>query len=99
MSEVRISRNSIVCWSSEAVGTEVNGEVVLMHLERDRCHGLGSTGSAIWRRLREPVRVADLMVQLEVEYAAAPGEIESDVLRTLREYAAEGLIQVRAANE
>jgi hypothetical protein len=77
----------------------VNGEVVLMHLERDRCHGLGSTGSAIWRRLREPVRVADLMVQLEVEYAAAPGEIESDVLRTLREYAAEGLIQVRAANE
>jgi len=99
MSEPKISRSSIVCWSSDAVATEVNGEVVLIHLERDRCHGLGNTGSAIWRKLREPVRVADLMAQLELEYQADPGEIESDVLRTLRELAAEGLIQVSARNK
>ncbi len=99
MSEPEIGRNSIVCWSSEAVATEVNGEVILMNLERDRCHGLGSTGSAIWRRLREPIRVAELMMQLEAEFEAAPGKIESDVLRTLTEYADEGLIQVRAARE
>ena len=99
MDEPAINRDSIVCWSSEAVATEVNGEVVLMNLERDRCHGLGSTGSAIWRRLREPMRVAELTAQLEAEYQAAPGEIESDVLRTLTEFAAAGLIQVRAASE
>jgi hypothetical protein len=39
------------------------------------------------------------MVQLEAEFEAAPGEIESDVVRTLGEYAAEGLIQVRATHE
>jgi hypothetical protein len=94
VSESKIGRNSIVRWSSEAVATEVNGEVVLMNLERDRCHGLGSTGSEIWRRLRHPIRVEELMVQLEEEFEAAPGEIESDVLRTLGEYAAEGLIEV-----
>jgi hypothetical protein len=99
MSEAEINRNSIVYWSSEAVATEVNGEVVLLHLERDRCHGLGDTGSAIWRRLRAPVRVAELMAQLEAEYEAAPGEIEPDVLRTLGEFAAEGLIQVRAPSQ
>ena len=99
MSEVEISRDSIVCWSREAVATEVNGEVVLMHMERDRCHGLGNTGSEIWRRLHKPIRVAQLMVQLEAEFEAAPGEIESDVVRTLGEYAAEGLIQVRATHE
>ncbi len=94
MSGPEIGRNSIVCWSIEAVATEVNGEVVLMNLERDRCHGLGVTGSEIWRRLRHPIPVAELMVQLEAEFEATPGEIESDVLRTLGEYAAEGLIQV-----
>jgi hypothetical protein len=99
MSAPEIGRNSIVCWSSEAVATEVNGEVVLMNLERDRCHGLGSTGSAIWRRLRAPIQVAELLTQFEAEYEAAPGEIESDVLRTLGEFAAEGLIQVRAPSE
>ena len=38
------------------------------------------------------------MVQLEAEFEATPGEIESDVLRTLGEYAAEGLIQVCATH-
>jgi hypothetical protein len=99
MDEPAINRDSIVCWSSEAVATEVNGEVVLMNLERDRCHGLGSTGSAIWRRLREPMRVAELMAQLEAEYEAAPGEIQSDVLQALGEFAAEGLIQVCAPSQ
>ncbi len=98
MNEPRIDRNSIVCWSGEAVATEVEGEVVLMHLERDRCHGLGSTGSAIWRRLREPVQVAVLTELLEEEYSAAPGEIASDVLRTLTQLVAEGLVQVCAPN-
>ena len=99
MSETEIGRNSIICWSSAAVATEVNGEVVLMNLERDRCHGLGDTGSAIWRRLHKPIRVAELMVQLEAEYEAAPGEIELDVMRTLGEFAAEGLIQVCAPSQ
>jgi hypothetical protein len=38
-------------------------------------------------------------MQLEAEYEAAPGEIEKDVLRTLGEFAAEGLIQVCAPSQ
>jgi len=94
MLEPEIGHNSIVSWSTEAVATEVNDEVVLMNLERDRCYGLGSTGSDIWRRLREPIQVSDLVNQLWTEYDSAPGQIESDVLRTLNEFAAEGLIRV-----
>jgi hypothetical protein len=99
MNEVEIGQNSVVCWSVEAVATEVNDEVVLMNLERDRCYGLGSTGSDIWRRLREPIQVSELLTQLHVAYDSAPGQIESDVMRTLREFAAEGLILVCAATE
>ena len=97
MNEVEIGQNSVVCWSPEAVATEVNDEVVLMNLERDRCYGLGDTGSDIWRRLREPIQVAELQAQLREVYDSPPGEIESDVLRTLNEFASEGLIQVCAA--
>ena len=90
-----IGLDSVVCWGNSPVATEVNGEVVLLNLESDRCYGLGSTGSDIWRRLRLPVRVSELSGQLERAYESAAGEIESDVLRTLREFAAEGLVQVR----
>lgn len=97
MDVAEIGEDSVVCWSSAPVATEVNDEVVLMNLERDRCYGLGSTGSDIWRRLKAPIQVSELWMQLKERYDSAPGEIESDVLRTLREFAAEGLIEVRPA--
>jgi len=46
-----------------------------------------------------PIRVSELSTQLRQEYDSAPGEIEADVLRTLKELAAEGLIEVRAPCE
>lgn len=92
-----IRQDSIVCWSKSPVSTEVKDEVVLMNLERDRCYGLGDTGSDIWRRLNSPIQVAELSAQLQRDYDAAPGVIEADLLRTLREFAAEGLIEVRTA--
>jgi hypothetical protein len=99
MSVEEISADSVVCWSNVPVATEVNEEVVLMNLERDRCYGLGSTGSEIWRKLNSPIRVSDLSSQLRQSYDSAPGEIEADVLRTIREFAAEGLIEIRTAAE
>ena len=99
MAESEISQNSIIRWSTEAVATEVNDEVILMNLERDRCYGLGNTGSDIWRRLKDPIQVSTLLTQLWEVYDSAPGEIESDVLRTLNQFAAEGLIQVSAPVE
>jgi hypothetical protein len=95
MSAVEIRADSIVCWSDAPVATQVNDEVVLMNLERDRCYGLGSTGSDIWRRLRVPIQVSELTTQLRDDYESAPGVIESDLLRTLKEFAEEGLIVVR----
>ena len=96
MKEAEIGQDSIVHWSTEAVATEVNDEVVLMNLVRDRCYGLGNTGSDIWRKLREPIQVSDLVTELQTTYEAPPGQIESDVLRTLKEFAEEGLIEVSA---
>lgn len=99
MSEQEIGRNTIVSWSAEPVATEVNDEVVLINLERDRCYGLGATGSDLWRRLRTPVQVSELWTQLEAEYRAPPGQIEADVLKTLRQFADEGLIELSETGE
>ena len=99
MNEIEISRDSIVRRRPETVATEVNDEVVLMNLERDRCYGLGSTGSDIWRRIREPIEVSELMTQLLAAYDSAPGQIEADVLRTLNQFAVEGLIQVSSVTK
>jgi len=99
MGQLEIGKNTVVRWSPAAVATEVNEEVVLMNLERDRCYGLGSTGSDIWRKLQAPIRVSELLAQLEAEYDAPAGQMELDVLQTLREFAAEGLIEACGLSE
>jgi hypothetical protein len=90
----QINPGSVIRWSEQAVATEVNEEIVLMNLDRDRCYGLGSTGSDIWRRLQEPIGVGALLLQLEAEYHAAPGLIADDLMRTLQQFASEGLIVI-----
>ena len=96
MQRSEINKNSVIQWSPDAVATEVNDEIVLMHLERNRCYGLGETGSEIWRRLASPIPVSDLLSQLAASYDAPAGQIESDVVRVLNDFADEGLIEVSA---
>jgi hypothetical protein len=95
----RIDSNSVVSWSSKAVAAEVNDEIVLMNLERDRCYGLGLIGSGVWRRLATPIRVSDVVSQLSEEYDAPRGTIETDLLRTLQKMYSEGLLQVTGSDE
>ncbi len=88
-----LSASDIVRWRDTPVATEVDHEVVLMSLERGRCYGLGETGSAVWRKLVQPIRIAELCRQLQEEYAAEPATLLADVLDLLERLRAEGLIE------
>jgi hypothetical protein len=92
---VIVQSSSIVSRSALPIEAQVNGEVVLLNLDRDRCYGLGRTGSDIWHRLENPVQVERLGHQLEVDYEAPYEVILADILKLLNELAAEDLIDVR----
>jgi len=96
MNQPQIDGSSVVSWSRDAVATDVNDEVVLMNMERNRCYGLGITGSDLWRKLGNPIRVSEVVAQLSQEYDAQIGKIETDVLSTLAELHSEGLVQVHS---
>jgi Coenzyme PQQ synthesis protein D (PqqD) len=94
MDSSQIGGNSVVSWSAECVATNVNDEIVLMNMQRNRCYGLGSTGSSLWRLLGTPARLRDVAAQLAEEYDAPQEIIEQDVLNTARELCSEGLLQI-----
>jgi hypothetical protein len=94
MDQRQIQGDSIVSWSEDAVATDVNDEIVLMNMQRNRCYGLGSTGSDIWRKLGSPICVSEVIEQLTYQYDAPAGKIETDVLSTLAELHSEGLVQI-----
>jgi hypothetical protein len=89
-----LNRESIVQWSNAPVAAEVGNEVVLMNLARGRCYGLGSVGTDLWKKLGQPIQVAELIHSLSEEYRADPAVLAADVIETLEQYAAEGLILV-----
>ena len=90
----RITEDSVVHWKESPVSTEVDGEVVLMSVARGRCYGLGETGTAVWKRLAQPVRVSALLRDLAAEYDADPLQISRDVVELLEQLREEGLVQI-----
>lgn len=92
--EQPITPESVVCWSEAPVATEVDREVVLMHVGRGRCYGLGESGSSVWRRLSSPIRVEDLCRELLLEYAADREALMKDVIALLEQFREEGLLKV-----
>jgi len=94
MSGVAIGSDDLVRWSRDPLAAEVSGQVVLMSVARGAYYGLDDTGSDIWRRLEQPVRVSDLCAALCHAYDGDPEKVEADVLAFLRRLVGEGLVEV-----
>lgn len=79
----RLSKDDIVRRAPETLASDVGAETVLMSLDGGVYAGLDEMGQAIWRRIEDPVRVADLCADLLAAYDAEPATIEADVLAFL----------------
>lgn len=74
--------------------TEIDGEIVMMDVDSGSYFNLDAIGSDIWRRLEQPVTVADLCDGLAADYAADLETIRRDVLALLGQMTEKGLVTV-----
>jgi hypothetical protein len=91
-----LSLTSRVKSASDLVCAPVDGEIVILSVERGSYFGLDEIGSEIWQRLETPVRVDSLCDVLAETYEAQRATIERDVLALLESLVAEGLVSVVA---
>jgi hypothetical protein len=56
---------------------EVGGEIVLMSHTYDKYYGLDMVGADIWRRIKQPIEVAQLCAGLASDYSGDAATIES----------------------
>jgi len=92
-----VTIKTVVCQRQEVLSADVDGEFVLMSVERGQYYGLDDVGSAIWRRLEKPVSVADLCASLGTEFDGDAQTIADDVLALLNELESQDLIATRAS--
>jgi len=90
----RVTQQSTVVASERQVSSDLGGEAVILHLESGVYHGLNAVGAAIWTLLREPRTVGEIQEAILAEFAVDAERCQRDVLALLRQFEAEGLIEL-----
>lgn len=86
--------NNVVEQSSDPISADVDGELVMMSIERGNYYGLSGIGSRIWQLIETPVTVSALCDKLLEEYDVERSVCEVDVLEFLGKLAEQELIKV-----
>jgi hypothetical protein len=90
----RVTEQSAVVASPRQVSSDLGGEAVILHLESGVYYGLNEVGAAIWALLREPKGVVEIQESIQAEFAVDAERCQKDVIAILRQFEADGLIEV-----
>ena len=74
-----VAETTIISRSPSVLTAEVDGEIVMMSIERGRYFGLDDIGSDIWKRLDGPCSLGQLIDRLAADYDADRATIAADV--------------------
>lgn len=91
---INIELNSIVVQNSNLDAVDMDGEKVMMNLERGKYYGLNSIASRIWELIDKPQLVKNLIMGLLMEYDVDEKICEKNVLTFLEKMYKEELIHI-----
>ena len=71
---------------------ELDGETVMVNLEKGEYYSLPPIGTRIWKMLESPQQVSDLCASLLLDFKVTPEQCAKDVLAFLNQMAEKGTI-------
>lgn len=90
-----IDANTKVCQSKEIDSTDLNGDKVMMNLDKGKYFALNSVGSCIWDIMKEEICVKDVINILLKKYNVDKETCENNVLNYLGLLENEELITIK----
>lgn len=90
-----IDVNTKVCQSKEIDDADLNGEKVMMNLDKGKYFALNSVGSRIWDIMREEIYVGDIVNILLEEYDVDKEMCKNNVLNYLEILENQDLVTVK----
>lgn len=89
-----INLNTVVSHRTDIDTTDLNGDIVMMDLEKGKYFSLNGVGSRIWNLVEEPVEVSKIIDSLLEEYDIDRDECEKNVLEFLSKLESEQILVV-----
>lgn len=92
--QVNIDINNFITRNEEIDATDLDGEVVMMNLEKGQYFMMNKVGSRIWEIIHEPVKVTSIISILLGEYDVEEMECQCTVIQFLNNLKNAELINV-----
>jgi hypothetical protein len=91
-----ISIDSEVVRVPEIIFQDLDGDTVMMNLERGEYYSISQIGSRIWQLIEIQQKVSAVCNALMNEYNVTPEQCEQDVLVFLNQMAEKGIVRIAA---
>lgn len=92
-----MTQELIVSRGAELIETEVDGELVALHVDNGTCYGFNGTATRIWALIEQPKRFSELKEELIREFDVDPEVCERQLEELLRELEGDGLVELAPA--
>lgn len=76
----------------DLVSTDMDGDTVMMSVERGNYYGIGGVGSRIWELLENPISIDDIVRRICFEFEVDEEVCHDDVSRFVEELMANELV-------
>lgn len=89
-----ITTDSIICQSRNQASTEIDGETVLLSIDKGNYYGMNKVLTSIWNWLEQPTKVSDICRRVTELYEVSDDVCQKDVMKALNDLQREGLIDI-----
>ena len=89
-----IGPDTVLTRSEEVLEADIDGEKVMMSIERGEYYGLDNIGSEIWAMFEKPRAVSEVCATMGARYNVSPEDCERDVVAFLGDLVADGTLRL-----
>lgn len=92
MGKTDINLHTVIQRNKEILASDLDGEKVMMSIEKGEYYGLGKTGTFIWDNIEESIKIADLIKLIIEKYNVDKNQCFEDIAPFLKDLAEKELI-------
>ena len=91
----RVTKNHLYSQSPGNIVSDMDGEKVMLSVQKGKYYNLGELGGEIWDLLKEPITIHELVATLQSQYDVAQTECEEQVTDFINQLLEQDLVNIK----
>ena len=93
----QLSLDTIVVAETEAISTDLDGEIVILDTSKGIYYGLDAVGASIWNLIQQPVTLREVRDAVLQEYDVEAAICERDLMTLIGSLSSNSLVRINAS--